>query len=129
MKNRVERLNQQVHQELSKIIAGDVKDPRLEWVTITHVDLSRDLSHARVYISILGEKEKGQEAMKALKSAVGFIRFKLGEAIRLRSLPELHFFLDNTFETTMKIESLLDKINAQQAETPSEESPEGDSES
>ena len=96
--------------EVERIIREDVSDPRTDCMfSVTHVDVTRDLRYAKVYISIY-EEEKRQPMMKALKSAAGFIRHNLGTRVQLRYTPELLFELDTTIEYGVHIASLLDQV-------------------
>jgi ribosome-binding factor A len=97
---------------LSRILQEEIKDPRLDIsaVSVSQVELSNDLSHARVYISIMGNDEKQQETMKALEKARGFIRSRMAEEIQVRHVPEIDFRLDRSIEHGIRISSLLDKI-------------------
>ena len=96
--------------EVERIIREDVSDPRTQCMfSITHVDVTRDLRYAKVFISIY-EEEKRQPMMKALKSAAGFIRHNLGLRVQLRYTPELLFELDTTIEYGVHIASLINEV-------------------
>ena len=96
--------------EVEKIIREDVSDPRTDCMfSITHVDVTRDLRYAKVYISIY-EEEKRAPMMKALKTAAGFIRHNLGRRVQLRYTPELIFELDTTIEYGVHIASLINQV-------------------
>ena len=96
--------------EVEKIIREDVSDPRTDCMfSITHVDVTRDLRYAKVYISIY-EEEKRAPMMKALKTAAGFIRHNLGRRVQLRYTPELLFELDTTIEYGVHIASLINQV-------------------
>jgi ribosome-binding factor A len=84
-----------------------VRDPRVGFVTLTEVRVSRDLKYARVYVSILGDEERTQESFEALQRAGGFLRSQIGRRIPLRHVPELRFVLDETLDTSERIDSLL----------------------
>lgn len=97
---------------LSTIIQEDIKDPRIDFtsVSVTRVDVAQDISHARVYISILGSEQKQTETMQALQNARGYIRSGLAQGIQIRHAPELDFRLDKSIEHGLKISSLLEGL-------------------
>jgi len=97
--------------ELSQIIKRDLKDPRLGFVTITDVELSNDMSHAKVFVSVYGSEEEKQSSMVALENAKGFIRSNLGQRVRLRIVPELVFKIDNSIERGTRILELIIDAN------------------
>lgn len=105
--HRTDRLNEQLRQELSLLIRDEVRDPRVGMATITAVQTSRELDHARVYLSILGDAAAKGEAVAGLQSAAAFLRGQLGKRLTLRRVPELHFEVDRVLEEAQRIESLL----------------------
>jgi ribosome-binding factor A len=104
---RPERLAEQIKEEVSMIIAGDVEDPRVAYATVTDTKLTPDLRHAKIYVSVLGTREEAAETVEALNHAAGFIKYQLGAVLRLKRTPELHFVYDETAETAARIEELL----------------------
>ena len=107
---RTDRIASEVMREVERIIREDVSDPRTQCMfSITHVDVTRDLRYAKVYVSIY-EEEKREPMMKALKSAAGFIRHNVGRRVQLRYTPELLFELDTTIEYGVHIASLLNEV-------------------
>ena len=104
---RPERLGEQIREEVSQIILGELSDPRVGFVTVTDVEVSSDLRNARVFVSILGSDEEVARSLGALKAASGFIRWHLGRSLNLRHLPELHFAHDKTARTATRIEEIL----------------------
>jgi ribosome-binding factor A len=104
---RPERLSEQIKEEVSLIIAGEVEDPRVGFVTVTEARVSPDLKHAKIYVSVLGTQQEVKESLAALKHASGFIRTQLGPMLRMKRTPELHFVYDGTVETAARIEELL----------------------
>jgi ribosome-binding factor A len=104
---RQERLAEQIKEEVSMIIAGEVEDPRVGTVTVTDARLTPDLRYAKIYITVLGSEQEIDESLAALKHAAGFIRTQLGAVLRMRRTPELHFVYDNTTETATRIEKIL----------------------
>ena len=105
---RTARVARQVQQELSQIIEEELKDPRVGMVTLTSVHMTPDLRIARVYFSRLGKAEDREGAKIALEHAAGFLRRELGQRLRLRYLPELRFFIDDSLERYDRISELLD---------------------
>jgi len=107
---RTDRIASEVMREVERIIREDVSDPRTQCMfSITHVDVTRDLRYAKVYVSVY-EEEKREPMMKALHSAAGFIRHNIGRRVQLRYTPELLFELDTTIEYGVHIASLLNEV-------------------
>lgn len=113
MAHRPQRLAEIIKQEISEMLKNELKDPRIGFLTVTGVDVSNGLRHARIYVSVLGKEEEKDESMEAIQRAKGFIRTELGQRIRLRHVPELAFVLDNSLEYSMKIANLIDKAKNQ----------------
>lgn len=110
------RINEEVLRELSKIIREDVKDPRVSLMTsITLVEVAPDLKTAKVYVSVLGDKEAGINTVKGLKSSAGFIRGKLAHSVNLRNTPELFFILDDSIAYGVRMSKLIDQVNEEDA--------------
>ncbi|MDH3266726.1 MAG: 30S ribosome-binding factor RbfA [Gammaproteobacteria bacterium] len=107
--SRSQRLGTQILRSLSELLRFETKDPRLNDVSLTSVDLSRDLSVARVYFSLLNPEDSPDEAMDGLNKASGFLRAKLGSAIKVRHIPELRFFHDDSAAQSDKISQLINK--------------------
>lgn len=109
---RNSRLSEEVRKILSNLIQNNLKDPRIPPLTsITHVDVTKDLRYAKVYVSVFGEKETKLNCIEGLKSASGFLRRELGSQIKLRYTPELLFELDTSLEHSMKINDILKELN------------------
>ena len=104
---RQERLAEQIKEEVSMIIAGEVEDPRVGTVTVTDARLTPDLRYAKIYVTVLGSEQEIDESLAALKHAAGFIRTQLGAVLRMKRTPDLHFVYDNTTETATRIEKIL----------------------
>ena len=104
---RPERLAEQIREEVSLIIAGEVEDPRVGFATVTDVKLSADLRHAKVYVSVIGTENEVKGSLVALRHASGFIRHQLGAVLRMRHTPELHFAHDDVEVRAARIEELL----------------------
>ena len=105
------RINEEVKREISVIIRDEIKDPRMTaMVSITAVKVTKDLSYAKVYVSIFSnDKEEQDNTFSALKSASGYIRKEIGQRINLRNTPQILFELDDSISYSMKIEELIEK--------------------
>lgn len=105
--NRINRINEEIQKELSSLIRT-LKDPRVQggMVTVTHVDTTSDLRYARVFVSVL-DKTSEKDVIKGLKSAAGYLRRELGQAIQLRYTPELQFSADDSIEHGAHILQML----------------------
>lgn len=110
-KYRRDRVSETIKVSISEIL-GSIKDPRLGFVTVTDVELSHDMSHVKVYVSTLGTDEEKNLTMEALQSARGFIRTSLGQKVRLRLTPEVHFEYDESIERGTHILDLLNKMKS-----------------
>ena len=118
---RTDRIASEIMREAERIIREDVSDPRTECMfSITHVDVTRDLRYAKVYVSVY-EEEKREPMMKALKSAAGFIRHNLGRRVQLRYTPELLFELDTTIEYGVHIASLINQVRKTEGSQPDDD--------
>lgn len=106
MSRRAERLAGEIRDEVARMIASDLKDPRLGFVTVTRVDLTADLRYARVYVGVLGEEGEGG-TMGVLQRASGFVRREIGRRLRVRFAPEIDFRYDRGLEATDRIARLL----------------------
>ncbi|TKW74989.1 MAG: 30S ribosome-binding factor RbfA, partial [Staphylococcus hominis] len=103
---RAERVGEQMKKEVMDIINNKVKDPRVGFITITDVELTNDLSQAKVFLTVLGNKKEVNDTFKALDKAKGFIRSELGSSMRLPIVPELFFEYDESIEYGNKIEKM-----------------------
>jgi ribosome-binding factor A len=112
--HRHERVGEEIAHEINAMLAGELKDPRLEGnVCVSEVRVQPDMKHARVFVSVRTENTKEQaEAIKALEHATGFIRHELIERLQLRRLPDLHFTLDLSQEHMERIEQLLKQMKS-----------------
>ena len=106
---RPERLAEQIKEEISLIIAGEVEDPRVGFVTVTDAKVSADLRNAKVYVSVLGTEDEVKGSLAALKHAAGFIRHQLGSVLRMKRTPELHFVYDDIELRAARIEDILNE--------------------
>ncbi len=100
-----------LHEEISVLIQRQARDPRLDSVTVTGVDVTPDLQDACVYVSVLGDRHDVQQAMAGLEGATGFLRHQLGVSLSLRVMPRLTFRLDSSFEQGSRIDQLLDTLS------------------
>ncbi|WP_454190608.1 30S ribosome-binding factor RbfA [Paenibacillus sp. Marseille-Q7038] len=110
-KIRTGRVSEQIKKEISLLIQTELKDPRVGFVTVTGVDLTNDLSQAKIYLSVLGDEEQKNNSLKALHKANGFMRSELGKRIKFRHVPELIFKIDESIEYGSRIEKLLTEID------------------
>lgn len=125
---RPERLAEQIREEVSLILAGEVEDPRVGFVTVTDAKVTPDLRHAKIFVSVLGTDAEIAESLKALNHASGYIRSQLGAVLRIRRVPDLHFVHDDTVRTATRIEEILSEEVEKARERERDQSPdvEGD---
>lgn len=121
---RSERVAGQMRRELATLIQREVDDPELGFVGLSDVEVTRDLAHAKVYVTVF-EAEKAEASIKALKRAAGFLRMRLGQEMRIRSVPELHFHHDASVETGLAMDALIDQAVAADG-GPDEDRPDND---
>ncbi len=107
------RINGEVHKELSNIIRGEIKDPRIHPMTsVVAVEVAPDLKSCKAYISVLGDEEAQKNTIAGLKSAEGYIRTKLARTVNLRNTPEIRFILDQSIEYGVNMSKLIDDVNS-----------------
>ena len=105
------RINGEVQRELSNIIRGEIKDPRINPLTsVVAVEVATDLKTCKAYISVLGDEESQAKTLAGLKSAEGFIRSKLAKTVNLRNTPEIRFVLDQSIEYGVKMSKMIDEV-------------------
>ena len=109
---RAQRVGEQVQRELGELLRDDVKDPRVGRVTITAVEVSADLSHAKIFVTHLAGREHADEAVQALQHTAGFLRRELSRRMQLYSVPQLHFTYDDSIESGMRLSQLIDEAVA-----------------
>ncbi|MEL7537554.1 MAG: 30S ribosome-binding factor RbfA [Pseudomonadota bacterium] len=109
--SRNQRLNGQFMRVLNEVLRQESKDPRLKFVSISAVDVSRDLSVARVYFSTLDPDADPAPVSDGLASAAGFLRSRIGQALKIRRTPELRFFHDDSVARGMRLSSMIDASN------------------
>lgn len=113
---RSDRVGDEIRKVIADLIQNEIKDPRLPaLVSVVAVDASRDLSHARVYVSVLGDEQEKKNCTAALGSAAGFIRREVAARVRLRIAPEIHFVFDESIERGIRISRLIDEALGDQA--------------
>ncbi|MCO7515485.1 30S ribosome-binding factor RbfA [Pseudomonas guariconensis] len=113
--SRTQRIGDQMQRELAELIRREVKDPRVGLVTITAVDVSRDLGHAKVFITVMGAdgSDAVGQSLKALGSAASFLRLQLGKVMKLRSVPQLHFHFDESISRGAHLSALIERAMAE----------------
>lgn len=107
---RLKRIQDQIRRVLTEIIESKVNDPRIQGVYITDISVDRELDFANVYVSALGGAEQAEEILQGLQKASGFLRYSLSQEIKLRVMPKLRFYWDDTPERADRIELLLEEI-------------------
>ena len=110
--SRASRIADQIQRDLSGLIRQEVKDPRVGLVTISAVEVNRDLSHAKVYVSSLAEVEATGQSVEALQHAAGFLRSRLSRTLKIRSVPQLQFLYDASVERGVRLSHLIDEAVA-----------------
>lgn len=113
MNLRANRVSEQMKKELGEIITRKIKDPRIGFVTVTDVQVTGDLQQATVFVSVLGDEKEREQTLVGLTKATGFIRSEIGQRIRLRKIPEITFEYDESIDYGNRIETLLNKIHAE----------------
>jgi len=106
--DRLRRINEAMREVLSGAITSELKDPRVGFVTVTAVETSPDLRHARVFVSVLGNPGERRRTMQALENAHGFLQRRVGSELRIKNTPQIQFIYDDTAERGMRISELLD---------------------
>lgn len=123
---RIQRLNSLLKEVISEVIRKEVKNPHLpQLLTITGVEVTKDLHHAKVFVSVIGNQKEKDEALHALSSASGFIGVHASRKVVMRYFPELSFYLDDSVEKQMHIEKLVTEIQAERKARESDENANG----
>ncbi|HED32716.1 MAG TPA: 30S ribosome-binding factor RbfA [Gammaproteobacteria bacterium] len=117
--SRSQRMAEQVRRELAELVRDEIKDPRVNWVSFTAVKVSRDLSNAVIYITVLNDEER-EPVVEALNKAAGFLRHQLSARIRSRIVPSLRFVYDVSIERGTSMESLIAKARSTDADASDE---------
>lgn len=120
MTRRLERVNELIRTELSALLIRDAKDPRLgeRVISVTEVNTSIDLRHARVFVSVLGTPEEQRQTLEVLRAATGFFQHELGERLTLRRIPALSFVKDDALERGDRLLRLMREVAAGRGEAP-----------
>ncbi|MDI4113734.1 30S ribosome-binding factor RbfA [Pseudomonas aeruginosa] len=113
--SRTQRIGDQMQRELAQLIQREIKDPRLGLVTITGVEVSRDVAHAKVFITVMGQDDAGKIALnlEILNDAAGYLRMLLGKSMKLRSVPQLHFHYDESIRRGAELSALIERAVAE----------------
>jgi len=115
MPSRPERVGDQIRAEITEMLAREIHDPSIGFLTVTRVTLSADLQHARVYYTTLGDDKARRESARALERAAPYLRRQLGRRLRLRRAPEVHFFFDESIEHQDRIERIIQELQTERA--------------
>ncbi len=118
MNSRPERLGDQVRAELCTLLQRSIRDPAVQLVTVTHVRMSRDLQHARVYYTTLGDSPTRRETAQGLRRAAPYLRSQLGRRVRVRRVPELTFVYDESIERESRIAQVLEELRVDAPSSP-----------
>src|SRR5688572_2460688 len=110
---RTDRVGHLIQIELSQLIVQKLKDPRLGFVTVTHVEVSPDLKWARVFYSVIGDEKKRKSTQEALQRAAGFLQREIGSAIKIRYTPKLTFVFDDSLDRGQEIDRVIHKLDAE----------------
>ena len=124
MSQRTERVDQLLREEISRLVTEEVADPRVGFVTITNVETTPDLRHAKVWVSVIGQPAQRKEAVAALGRAMPFVRHELGRTLRIKRIPDLHVELDDTAERGTRVLRLLSELEL--GEAPEDDLPLGE---
>ena len=109
---RAQRVADQMQRELSQLLREEVKDPRVGSITITSIEVSADLSHAKVFFTHLAGREQADAAVQALQRTAGFLRTELSHRLGLYSVPQVHFAYDDSIEAGLRLSQLIDEAVA-----------------
>ncbi|MCI0441008.1 MAG: 30S ribosome-binding factor RbfA [Chloroflexi bacterium] len=124
MARRIDRVNALLRQEISRVIATELRDPRLSsLVSVLRVQTSPDLRQAAVYISVLGGDDEKKDVMRALRSASGYVHRAIRDNLTLKTVPHLEFRLDDSIERTSELLELIDRYSSGQPSAPEEAQP------
>jgi len=116
---RAQRVGDQIQRELAQLLRDEVKDPRVGRITLTGVEVSADLSHAKVYFTHLAGREHADEAVRALQHTAGFLRSELAHRLGLYTVPQLRFAYDDSIEEGLRLTQLIDAAVAADRKPPS----------
>ena len=119
-KARARRVGERIREELAAILIEHVSDPRLQMLTVTEVEVDRELAFATIFVTALGGVDRSEEVMEALEVAGGYLRRELAARIPMRNFPELRFRWDASYERGTRIDELLDQLRDERGEGPGE---------
>jgi ribosome-binding factor A len=122
---RTERVDELLRQEIGAIVSRDIADPRVGFATITSVETTPDLRHAKVWVSVIGQPAEREATVAALRRAMPFVRHELGTRLRIKRIPDLHVHLDDTAERGTRVLQLLSELES--GHIPDPEAPHGES--
>lgn len=112
MSQRMDRVDELLRQEIGALLAKELADPRIGFVTITDVETAPDLRHAKVWISVIGGRSDRVESVRALQASMGFVRHELGKRLRIKRIPALHIELDDSAERGTRVLHLLQELES-----------------
>jgi ribosome-binding factor A len=118
--SRTRRIGELLQRELAQLIQEELKDPRIKFVTVSHVNVAPDLKQAKVYVTFLQEEKDVQEQLKILNKAVGFLQHGLSQRIELRVIPHLRFVYDDSIERGRHLSALIDEAVRKDSDAESE---------
>jgi len=110
MSQRTDRVDELLREEIGILLAKEIADPRIGFVTITDVETSPDLRHAKVWVSVIGDQGDRTETLRALQQSMGFVRHELGKRLRIKRIPDLHVRLDDSAERATRVLHLLNEL-------------------
>lgn len=113
MSRRTDRLGEMFREDISALLQKGLKDPRVGFVTISRVEVTEDLSYAKVLVSVMGDDKEKNSTLIALRNSAGFIRSHVGKNVKIRKMPELQFVLDESLEHAMNIQRILHELKDQ----------------
>jgi ribosome-binding factor A len=105
--SRTRRVGEQIQRELAVLVRDEIKDPRLGMISVSGAEVSRDLSYATVYVSVLGDDKSVTESLAVLNRAAGFLRHRLGQSMRIRTVPQLKFEFDSSLQEGARMDALI----------------------
>lgn len=111
MTRRAERVAEEIREEVARILAREIKDPRIGFVTVTRAQITPDLRNARVFVGVLGDEAQRRKTLQGLDQATGYVRRAVGRRLRLRFTPELTFAYDEGLDATARVAQLLDEAH------------------
>jgi len=120
---RAQKAAEAIREVVGMAILADLNDPRIRDVTVTYVEVSGDLRHAKVHVSVMGDETKQNLSLRGLQSAAGFLQAKVAQRVDLRYTPRLQFLLDQGVKRSIEISRILDEVLPKDADPPAEEEP------